>query len=392
MAKNIAILGFGTLISAMLNPAFSQTNIDGTTNTLTTAVPFLTIAPDARSGSMGDVGVAVSPDANAQYWNMAKLVRAEKDFGIGITYTPWLQEISSDIFLGYISGFAKVGEKKNQTISASLRYFNLGNIQYMTDNAQSAGEGKPREYSLDIGYSSALSENLSLGVTLRYIHSNIAAGSAGVNPNIPYEPANAVSADIGLFYTKTNEVSEYEGSTFNLGAVLRNLGPKISYAAQSQDFLPGTLAIGGAYTHKMDAYNTITAAVDIHKILAPTAKEENGQWTRPTDPVVSGIFKSFSPNDAPPGYGTKIAAGAEYWYQNQFAIRAGYFYENPKDGARQYFTCGVGVRFMTFGLDVSYLVPSGSSMARNPLANTLRFSLLFDMNYGDELNFNKKKS
>jgi hypothetical protein len=389
MAKRFAIAGITLLTGLIGSQSYAQTGIDGRTGAITTAVPFLRISPDARSGAMGDVGIALSPDANSQYWNVAKLATSKKDLGISVTYTPWLKDLVPDVFLAYLSAYKKFGENKNQAISASLRYFNLGNIEYTNIDAQSVGSGKPREFAFDVGYSRRLSTDLSVGVSLRYISSNIAAGAPD---NGTYSPGSAFAGDVGIYYSKTKEVSEDRSGTFSAGAVLSNVGSKISYSQTQQDFLPINLGLGVAYTYKIDAYNKITGALDLNKALVPAPRyiqDVNGNDSFgyiPDQTVVSGMLNSFS--KAPPGYGTTISVGGEYWYQDQFAVRAGYFYENKNNGDRQYFTCGLGVRYNVFGLNFSYLVPSGSGVARNPLSNTLRFSLTFDF---DKISFGKKE-
>lgn len=393
MAKRIAVAGLTVLSGLIGFQSFAQTkpSIDGRVGAITTAVPFLRISPDARSGAMGDVGIALSPDANAQYWNVAKLAMSPKDAGISVTYTPWLKDLVPDVFLGYLSAYKKINA--TSTISGSLRYFNLGNIDYTNDLGNYQGSGKPREFSADLGYSIKLSPYLSTGVSLRYIYSNISGGNPDPNA-APYSPGKAFSADIGVFYTKTHDISEERSGTFNAGAVLSNVGSKISYSQQEKDFLPINLGIGVAYTYKVDAYNKITAALDLNKALVPAPryylKVDGSDSTAgyiPNDGIISGMLGSFT--KAPPGYGTTVSIGGEYWYQDQFAVRAGYFYENKNNGDRQYFTCGLGVKYQIFGLNFSYLIPSGSGVARNPLSNTLRFSLLFDF---DKLAFSKKTS
>jgi hypothetical protein len=391
MAKRIAIAGLTMLTGLIGTQTFAQktVGIDGKVGAITTAVPFLRISPDARSGAMGDVGIALSPDANAQYWNVGKIAMSDKDAGVSVTYTPWLKDLVPDVFLGYISAYKKFGATKNQAVSASLRYFNLGNIDYTDINAASVGSGKPREFSFDIGYSLKLSENLSAGLALRYISSNIAAGNP--DPSNTYSPGHAFSGDVGIYYTKTHAITEDRSGTLSLGAVITNMGSKISYSQEEKDFLPINLGIGAAYTYKIDVYNKITAALDLNKSLVPAPKyytsvsgADSGGYI-PNPGVVSGMLGSFT--TAPPGYGTTVSLGGEYWYQDQFAVRAGYFYENKNNGDRQYFTCGLGVKYNIFGLNFSYLIPSGSGVARNPLSNTLRFSLLFDF---DKLDFTKK--
>ncbi|HET8572777.1 MAG TPA: type IX secretion system outer membrane channel protein PorV [Edaphocola sp.] len=392
MANRFAITGLTLLSGLVLSPSvFAQNNPNNnSTAAITTAVPFLRISPDARSGAMGDVGIALSPDANAQYWNVGKIAASKKDAGLSVTYTPWLKDIAPDVFLAYLAGYKKFGEGDNQALSASLRYFNLGDINYTDINAMPAGDGKPREFAVDLGYSRNLSEYLSMGIALRYINSNIAAGapeSAG-----SYRAGNAFGADIGLYYHKAKVMTEERQGTFSAGATLSNVGSKITYSQERKDFLPINLGIGAAYEYQVDQFNKITGELDLNKTLVPAPKfitddQGNSYWESPTQGVVSGMLNSFG--NAPKGYGTTISVGGEYWYQDQFALRAGYFYENANNGDRQYFTCGLGIRYNVFGLDFSYLIPSGSGTTRNPLSNTLRFTLSFDF---DQLNFNNQKS
>jgi hypothetical protein len=382
MVNRFALIGL-SLITVVSNEAFAQTSSNGQVNTITTAVPFLRISPDARSGGMGDVGIALSPDANAQYWNLAKLPFTTKKFGVAVTYTPWLKDLVPDIWLGYISGYAKFGQDENQTISASLRYFNLGDINFTDINANPVGTGKPREYSFDVGYARKLSPYLSTGLNLRYINSSLATGFSGSGSE-PIKPGNAVAADLGVFYTRTNEISEFQSDNFSFGAILSNVGSKISYNATRKDFIPINLGIGASYTKSVDEYNKITFGLDINKLLVPTPQDSTGDGRAdyiPDKSVVSGMLGSF--NDAQGGFSEEmrefqISIGAEYWYQDQFAVRAGYFYEDKTKGDRKYLTVGMGVKLNIFTLNGAYLVPSGSGVNRNPLSNTFRFSLLFD--------------
>lgn len=359
-------------------------------NTITTAVPFMRISPDARSGAMGDVGIAISPDANSQFWNVSKLAMSDKDAGVSVTYTPWLKDLVPDIFLAYLSGYVRFGEKdnKNQAISASMRYFSLGDINYTTIVAQPAGTGKPREFALDIGYSRKLSENLSLGLTGKYIHSNIING-AGNSSGVNYKPGNSAAVDFGMYYTKPLQSnSDIEGSSISAGLVISNIGTKISYSGNRKDFIPTNLGLGVAYNYQVDEFNKLTLALDVNKLLVPSPQitEDSMGNIIQTYPynksVMSGMLGSFS--DAPGGgkeelQEVMLGIGAEYAYQNQFFARAGYFYESKYKGDRRFLTVGLGVKYNVFGLNVAYLVPSGSGVSRNPLSNTLRFSLLFDI-------------
>lgn len=388
MARRFALLGLSLVTAGLMSTeSLAQSNTNGTVNTVTTAVPFLRISPDARSGAMGDVGIAIDADANAQYWNVAKLPFASKKYGVSATYTPWLKDLVPDIFLAYLSGYAKFGENDNQTISASLRYFSLGEINYTDINANPIGTGQPNEFAFDLGYARKLSEYLSVGASFRYINSAIASGLSSTTPGIEYKPGNAFAADLGVYYKKKNDIDEFRSGTISLGAVLSNVGSKISYTSTRRDFIPINLGLGGAYTYQADAYNAITFALDINKLLVPTPIDTNQDPNKepvyiiPDKTVVSGMLGSFG--DAPGGFNEElqefqISAGAEYWYQQQFAVRAGYFWEHKLKGDRKYFTVGLGVRYNVFGLNFAYLIPSGSGINRNPLSNTFRFSLLFE--------------
>lgn len=391
MSHRFATLGLSILGLAVSTSSFAQDpQYDGRKIAITTAVPFLRISPDARSGAMGDVGIAISPDANAQYWNVAKIPFAQKKYGFAATYTPWLKDLIPDINLVYLSGYAKFGQDDNQAISASLRYFSLGNISYTDGLGMPLGTGMPREFSFDVGYSRRLSTNLGLGASMRYIHSAIATGAANTGD---YKPGSAVSGDIGLYYTNTKEKSEFESSTFSAGAVLSNLGTKIAYSSTRRDFIPTNFGIGAAYTYKVDAYNKITIAADVNKLLVPgpedTSSTGTPSYAYPDKSVISGAIASFGD---PAGIKRLTCSlGAEYWYQDQFAVRAGYYYEHKENGDRRYFTCGVGVKYTVFNLNVAYLVPSGSGITRNPLSNTVRFSLLFDFDKGSDFNKNNNE-
>lgn len=367
----IFILGSATTV------ATAQTN---TINVVTSAVPFLRISPDARSGGMGDVGIATAPDANAAFWNLAKTPFNTNKGGLALTYTPWLKDLGlNDVYLASVSGFYKLDEL--QAISGSLRYFNLGNIQFSDYSGNLTGDFRPREFAFDIGYSRKLSDNLGLGVALRYINSSLAKGDpngSGTN----YKPGSAVAGDLSLFHTGVKE----DGSGLNYGVTLSNLGSKISYTsdATQKDFIPANLGLGVAYTKVFDETSKMTFGLDIHKLLVPTPPQLGdsiGLVNYRTKGVVGSWFSSFG--DAPGGFSEEIqelqaSLGAEFWYANQFALRAGYFYENPNKGNRKYFTLGAGLKYNTFGLNFSYLLPSGNGVNRNPLSNTLRFSLVFD--------------
>ncbi|WP_345079850.1 type IX secretion system outer membrane channel protein PorV [Nemorincola caseinilytica] len=377
MSRKLGLSGLLLLtgMSALqVNAQGTKSNVNGTsTSFVTTAVPFLRVSPDARAGAMGDAGIATSADPNAQYWNVAKMPFTDKTYGISATYTPWLKDLVPDIFLAYLSGYAKFGQEQEQAVSASMRYFSIGNINWTDYIGNSIGTGMPREYSFDLGYSRRLSDYLSAGLTMRYIHSAIASGVNTSATGSDYKPGNAFGADLGMFYTKSVEKEEYHTNTFNFGAVLSNIGSKITYNSTRRDFIPMNLGVGAAYTMQFDAFNKITFALDLNKLLVPAIASTSGDTTIS---VPSGIIKSFSTGDQLAQI--NVSLGAEYWYQNTIAFRAGYFYEDKNNGDRQFLTTGLGVRYNVFQLNASYLVPQGSGTNRNPLSNTLRFTLMFE--------------
>ena len=360
--------------------AKAQTNNDGSINVVTTAVPFLRISPDARSGGMGDVGIATSADANSGFWNLAKTPFATSKSSIAVTYTPWLNDLKlNDVYLASLAGYYKLDEL--QAISASLRYFSLGNIQFTDFSGNNLQTFRPREFAIDLGYSRKLGTRSSLGVALRYISSDLAGGSVN---GVSYKKGTAVAGDLHFFHRGTKET----GTGFDWGITLSNLGSKISYTsdATQKDYIPANIGIGAAYNKSLDADNKITFALDLNKLLVPTPPlTDDSAGTRLRDyrskGVVSSWFSSFGDADQSGGElkEVTISLGAEYWYKEQFAFRAGYFFENKIKGDRRYFTLGAGLKYNMFGLNFAYLLPTGSGVNRNPLSNTVRFSLLFDM-------------
>ena len=354
-----------------------------TINVVTTAVPFLRISPDARSGGMGDVGIATSADASSAFWNLAKTPFNTNKGGIAVTYTPWLKDLGlNDVYLASLAGYYKISEQ--EALSASLRYFSLGNIQFTDNLGNDLSSFRPREFAFDIGYSRKLSSKIGLGIALRYINSNLASGTIN---GVAYKPGSSVSGDLSL-YSNGNKA---DGSGLSWGVTLSNLGSKISYTsdATQKDYIPANLGVGVAYTKVFDEQNKMTFALDLHKLLVPTPPvigDSAGLIKYRSQGVVNSWFKSFG--DASGGFSEEIkeiqaSVGAEYWYNDQFAFRAGYFYENPLKGNRKYFTLGAGLKYNTFGLNFSYLLPSGNGVNRNPLSNTLRFSLVFDLDGAD---------
>lgn len=351
-------------------------------NIVTTAVPFLRISPDARGGGMGDIGIATLPDANSNFWNLAKTPFAKSRGGLAATYTPWLKDIAQDVYLTTLGGYYQLDGE--QAISGGLRYFNLGQIQFVDFAGNPLSTSNPREFALDFGYSRKISEGLSVGVALRYINSNLANGLS-VN-GVTYKAGQTVAADFSLYHNGLNE----DGEGLNYGISITNLGGKIGYTndAQSKDFIPANLGLGLAYTWVFDETSKFTLGLDLNKLLVPSAPEP----TDPEDPVADSanladyramsVFESWFKS-----FGNKaltISGGGEYTYNDQFSLRAGYFYEGKEAGGRRYFTAGVGMKYNQFGFNFSYLAPSGQGVTRNPLSNTLRLGLTIDLGGGTE--------
>ncbi|MBK7557809.1 MAG: type IX secretion system outer membrane channel protein PorV [Chitinophagaceae bacterium] len=368
------------LLGGTITVSYAQNKI----NVVTSAVPFLRISPDARSGGMGDVGIATAPDANAAFANIARTPFSTSKAGVAINYTPWLRDLSvNDVFLASLAGYYKIDDV--QAISASLRYFKLGSIQFTDALGNDLQQYNPREMAVDIGYSRKLSSKLGLGIAIRYINSNLASGNFGGQN---YKAGSSVAGDLHLYYHGAKE----NGQGLNWGLTLSNLGSKISYSsdATQKDYIPANIGLGIAYTKVFDEANKITLALDLNKLLVPTPPVLTG-----ADPsadsaalvkyrdrsVASSWIRSFGDGQ---GINNEIqeiniAIGAEYWYNNQFGFRAGYFYENPNKGNRKYFTVGAGVKYSIAALNFSYIFPTGSGISRIPLSNTYRFGLVFEM-------------
>ena len=348
-----------------------------------TALPFMTIAPDSRAGAMGDAGVATSPDINSQHWNAAKYAFIHGEGGIAISYTPWLKKLVNDINLAYLSGFYRIDDQ--QVISASLRYFSLGDIILRNEFGDYQGNRKPSEFAIDAGYSRLFSENFSGALVFRFIRSDIMGG--GASDGTEYNAAIAFAADISAYYQKDIKIDDKDAQ-MAFGLNISNLGNKVSYTSdQDKQFIPTNLRLGGRLSMKLDEYNSLGVTVDFNKLLVPTPPviktDSNGvsYIAGGYDNNVSltkGIIQSFY--DAPGGFSEEMheitySIGTEYWYREQFAIRAGYFNESQSKGNRKYFTVGFGFKLNVLGLDFAYLIPS--SGRNNPLANTMRFSLNF---------------
>ncbi len=347
---------------------------------VTSAVPFLKISPDARAGGMGDVGYATSPDVNSVYYNLAKTPFCKSRTSISTTYTPWLRDLGlNDVYLASVAGYHKIDEE--QAVAAAIRYFSLGTIQFTDFAGNELQQFRPREFAVDFGYSRKLSEKLGLGIALRYISSNLAGGQA-IN-GISYKSGSAVAADLSVFHNGVNN----DGKGLNWGVAISNLGSKISYTsdAQQKDYIPANLGLGVGYTWIVDENSKFTLGLDLNKLLVPTppVNDTTGELTTAyrTKSVINSWFSSFGDAGS---FGNEIkeiqvGLGAEFNYNDQFFGRLGYFYEDKLKGNRKYFTAGVGLKYNVFGLNFSYLVPSGSGVNRNPLSNTLRFSLVFDL-------------
>ncbi len=371
----------GQKLQAQVVQPGTQTN-GSQSNNVSTAVPFLLITPDARAGSMGEAGVAIQPDANAMSINPSKLAFLDRPYGFSASYSPWLKSLVPDINLAYISGFYKLNDVS--ALGASMRYFSLGQIQLTDEGQQDLGIYSPNEFAFDATYSRRFGEEFSLGTTFRFIYSNLTSGQFSAGQQT--KAGTGFGADVSAFYKKPTVIFGTD-AIFSLGANISNIGTKIGYVdGGSKYFLPTNLKLGTASTFIIDDYSQFTFALDFNKLLVPTQpiRDSNGKITSGKDPdrsVPAGIFGSFG--DAPGGFSEEvkevsIAAGMEYWYNQQFALRAGYFYEAPEKGDRRYFTVGAGLKYNIFNIDFAYLL---ANPQKSPLANTLRFSLLF--NFGN---------
>ncbi len=371
-------------------------------NTITTAVPFLLISPDSRAGALGDAGVASSADANSIHWNPSKLAFIDKEMGVSLSYSPWLRQLVPDINLAYLSGYKRLDDLS--VMGASLRYFSLGDITFTDNVGNVIGQFRPNEFALDVAYGRKLADNFSGGIALRYIHSNLTGGIAANGQGTT--AGNSVSVDVSGFYTNQDmEIFGQKGG-FAAGLNISNIGAKMSYTANAQkDFIPINMRLGQATTLYLDDYNSLTFLCDINKLMVPTPPlylrdsttgalvyDANGErmiekGRSPNVSVASGMFGSFS--DAPDGFKEELreftlSFGVEYWYNKLLAMRLGYFDEHITKGNRKYLTFGAGLRMSVFGIDISYLV---ATTQQNPLANTIRFSLLF--NFDDFKSQNK---
>lgn len=361
-------------------------------NPVQTGVTSLGIAPDARGAAMGDLGAATDPDVNSQFWNPSKYPFAYSRGAVGVSYTPWLRKIVDDIYLAYLAGYWKVGAEDNQAISASLRYFSLGEVT--TTPAGQTGDGQslsPYEMSVDVGYSRKLSESYSMGIVFRYIYSDLGFSDSYVGDQST--GASAFAADISGYYTSYPIVGRSE-CQWSWGWNISNIGTKVSYNhGENPAFLPTNLRVGTTFTFPLADYHNLSLGLDLNKLLVPTMPRrvdyEDGtegeieyvkayeHW-QDMSPI-TGIFKSFS--DAPGGFKEElreigVSLGAEYSYNQQFFLRGGYYYQNPDKGNQQYLGFGAGFALNVLRLDASYMIATADT---SPLDQTLRFTLTFDM-------------
>jgi hypothetical protein len=340
----------------------------GSQRAITTAVPFLAITPDARHAALGDAGVASSPDANSAYWNAGKLAFIDTKYGGSLSYTPWLGKIVNDMWISSLAGYYQIS--RVQTVAASLKYFDLGDINFRGLQNQDEGTFNPKEAAFDMTYSRVLSENLGVGVTGRYVFSNL----TGAFKDTDAKSGNSVAADIGVYYTKP--LQSAKNSVLSLGAQISNIGAKISYTDNvNKDFLPTNLRLGGAFTTQLDQFNTITFLLDFNKLLVPSVDSTNRDKT-----LLSGMFGSFS--DAPDGGSEELreimtSIGIEYKYQDNFAARLGYFNEAKDKGDRKYITAGIGFKNNNFSFDGAYIVPT--NQREHPLAETWRITVMLNI-------------
>lgn len=391
--KRLATLLTGALLLGLAGSASAQTPsaLTGqTSNYISTGMPILLIAPDATAGALGDVGAATVPDIYSAHWNGAKFAFIEGDLGFSTTYTPWLRNLGvGDMNLLYLGGYKRINA--SSTLAASLTYFSLGEIQSTDSEGQSNGTMNPNEFAADVTYAMKLSEELSLGASGRYIQSDLTNGQ-NVNDGSGYvttKPGRSLAADLGLYWQHPIDGAQ----TLALGAFVSNLGAKLSYSDDDtrQEFLPANLRVGVRYSCDLDESNRISVMADVNKLLVPTPPVTVGDSTYSqyyrnqteyyNTGVMRGIIQSFY--DAPGGLSEELrelqfSAGAEYWYKNTLAARAGYFYESDTKGGRQYATVGFALKYNVMQFDFAYLIPT-TAFSSNPLSNTMRISLTFNL-------------
>lgn len=397
MKYSIKYLLFSGLFALFVFPVHADEDGKNMFNPLTTGVTTLGIAPDARGGSMGDLGVATDPDVNSQYWNPSKYAFAYSSAGVSVSYTPWLRKLVNDINLAYVAGYWKFGGNDLQALSASLRYFSLGSVPTYDNNGVLQNKVNPYEMAIDLGYSRKLSSSFSMGVVFRFIYSDM--GFGGLSSAEDMSGAAAFAADISGYQTVYPIIGRSE-CQFSWGFNISNIGSKVSYdGGTNSSFLPTNLRLGFSFLFPIYDYNTLSINFDANKLLVPAAprqsdytyEDEYGNTQYDTEAYnrakdkfnntgsISGIFKSFS--DAPGGFKEELreiyfSTGLEYSYNRRFFVRAGYYYENKYKGNRQYATFGAGFSLNVFSLDAAYVLATAQS---SPLDQTMRFTLSFDM-------------
>ena len=397
MKNSIKFLLFSGLFALFVFPVHADEDGKNMFNPLTTGVTTLGIAPDARGGSMGDLGVATDTDVNSQYWNPSNYAFAYSSAGVSVSYTPWLRKLVNDINLAYVAGYWKFGGNDLQALSASLRYFSLGSVPTYDNNGVLQNTVNPYEMAIDLGYSRKLSSSFSMGVVFRFIYSDM--GFGGLSSAEDMSGAAAFAADISGYQTVYPIIGRSE-CQFSWGFNISNIGSKVSYdGGTNSSFLPTNLRLGFSFLFPIYDYNTLSINFDANKLLVPAAprqsdytyEDEYGNTQYDTEAYnrakdkfnntgsISGIFKSFS--DAPGGFKEELreiyfSTGLEYSYNRRFFVRAGYYYENKYKGNRQYATFGAGFSLIVFSLDAAYVLATAQS---SPLDQTMRFTLSFDM-------------
>jgi len=393
MKRQFILLILTVFYTGMLVGQSTTIGQDMQRNVITTAVPFLMIGPDGRSGGMGELGAGTEPDAISMHWNPAKYAFIDKSFGFSVSYSPWLKKLVPDINLAYLTGYARIDDKS--TVAGSLKFFSLGDIAFTDNDGFNYMTARPNEFSIDGAYSRKFSRKISGAVAVRFIYSNLTQGQEVQGTST--KPGTSVAADVAMFYKTDMNIGWLEYSEFAFGVNISNIGAKISYSNDdlNKDFIPTNFRIGPSWLLGIDDYNSIRFSLDINKLLVPTppiySADSSGNIVINPDgtyyiahgyssdvSVVQGMIQSWY--DAPGGFSEEMkeyiwVVGMEYWYAKQFSVRGGYFHESKDKGGRQFFTLGVGLRYNVFGLDFSYLIPTDQ---QNPLANTLRFTLTFD--------------
>ena len=396
MKKTIMLLTIAASLAtsglqAQITPQQDVAGRDNQSNIIMTAASFLTIAPDSRAGALGDAGAATTPDTYSQHWNPAKYLFHESRQELGLCYTPWLRKFVDDMSISYLAGFTKI--RNNQAVGYSMTYFNLGDMAFTDYNGTVVKNYTPKEFAFDVSYSLKLGDNLSGAIAMRYIYSNL-TGGLSVSGSEETHAGHSVAGDIAVYYHKPLEIGE-RTSTLGLGMNISNIGTKMSYSANNDNFIPTNLKLGASYKFDFDDFNSVMFTFDGNKLLVPTPPiydNDKKVILKGKDPDVSvptGIFQSFG--DAPGGFEEELkeisySFGAEYMYSNTLSGRVGYFSEHKDKGGRKYITVGVGLTLRAFTFDMAYLVTTTSS---NPLQNTIKFSLAVNFDKLRNNNYSK---